>query len=128
VVATNGGSDLIYLPSNDKKLAERTVKALLETDYVSGIFVEDDLGKFPGALPLSLLNLRGNAVTPHPAIVVSRTPERPTTAPDDSKPNQNRDSSEPSPTGPARRSPQQQTGPNASQEAIRRLEQRRSFI
>src|ERR1700710_152328 len=29
VVATNGGSDLIYLPNNDKKLAERTVKALL---------------------------------------------------------------------------------------------------
>jgi Type I phosphodiesterase / nucleotide pyrophosphatase len=71
VVATNGGSDLIYLPSKDKKLAERTVKALLEQDYVSGIFVEDDLGKFPGALPLSLLNLRGKAVTPHPAIVVN---------------------------------------------------------
>jgi hypothetical protein len=71
VVATNGGSDLIYLPSKDKKLAERTIKALLETDYVSGIFVEDDLGKFPGALPLSLLNLRGKAVTPHPAIVVN---------------------------------------------------------
>ena len=71
VVATNGGSDLIYLPGKDTKLAERTVKALLETDYVSGIFVEDDLGKIPGTLPLSLLNLRGKAVTPHPAIVVN---------------------------------------------------------
>ena len=71
VVATNGGSDLIYLPNRDKKLAERTVKALLEQDYVSGIFVEDDLGKFPGALPLSQINLRGKAVTPHPAIVVN---------------------------------------------------------
>jgi hypothetical protein len=71
VVATNGGSDLIYLPNKDRKLAGRTVKALLEQDYVSGIFVEDDLGRFPGALPLSLLNLRGNAVTPHPAIVVN---------------------------------------------------------
>src|SRR6266702_4454173 len=38
VVATNGGSDLIYLPN--KKLAERTVKALLEQDYVSGLFVD----------------------------------------------------------------------------------------
>jgi hypothetical protein len=71
VIATNGGSDLIYLPNNDKKLAGRTVKALLEQDYVSGIFVEDDLGKFPGALPLSLLNFRGKAVTPHPSIVVN---------------------------------------------------------
>jgi hypothetical protein len=71
VVATNGGSDLIYLPNNDRKLAGRTVKALLEQDYVSGIFVEDSLGRFPGALPLSLLSLRGKAVTPHPAIVVN---------------------------------------------------------
>jgi arylsulfatase A-like enzyme len=71
VVATNGGSDLIYLPNNDRKLAGRIVKALLEQDYVSGLFVEDDLGRFPGALPLSLLSLRGKAVTPHPAIVVN---------------------------------------------------------
>ena len=71
VVATNGGSNLIYLPSSDRKLAGRTVKALLEQDYVSGLFVEDDLGRFPGTLPLSLLSLRGKAVTPHPAIVVN---------------------------------------------------------
>lgn len=71
VVATNGGSDLIYLLKADKKLAGRTVKALLEQDYVSGIFVEDKLGKFPGTLPLSTLSLRGKAVTPHPAIVVN---------------------------------------------------------
>jgi hypothetical protein len=71
VVATNGGSNLVYLPNNDKKLADRTVKALLQQDYVSGIFVDDDLGKFPGTLPASALNLRGKAVTPHPSIVVN---------------------------------------------------------
>jgi arylsulfatase A-like enzyme len=71
VVATNGGSDLIYLPNKDRKLAGRTVKALLEQDYVSGIFVEDDLGRFPGALPMSQLGLKGKAVTPHPTIVVN---------------------------------------------------------
>jgi Type I phosphodiesterase / nucleotide pyrophosphatase len=71
VIATNGGSDLIYLPNKDKKLAERAVKALLEQDYVSGIFVEDDFGKILGTLPMSLLGLRGKAVTPHPAIVVN---------------------------------------------------------
>lgn len=71
VVATNGGSDLIYLPNGDRKLAGRTVKALLEQDYVSGIFVDDGLGRFPGTLPLSLLSLKGKAVTPHPAIVVN---------------------------------------------------------
>lgn len=71
VVATNGGSDLIYLPNNDRKLAANTVKALLEQDYVSGIFVDDKLGRFPGALPMSALNLNGKAVTPHPSIVVN---------------------------------------------------------
>jgi hypothetical protein len=71
VVATNGGSDLIYLPGGNRKLAARTVKALLAQDYVSGIFVEDSLGRFPGTLPLSLLSLKGKAVTPHPAIVVN---------------------------------------------------------
>jgi hypothetical protein len=71
VVATNGGSDLIYLPNKDKKLAERTVKALLEQDYVSGLFVDDSLGRFPGTLPMSQINLKGKAVTPNPAIAVN---------------------------------------------------------
>jgi hypothetical protein len=71
VVATNGGSDLIYLPNKDKKLAERTVKALLEQDYVSGLFVDDKLGRFPGTLPMSQLDLKGKAVTPNPSIVVN---------------------------------------------------------
>jgi Type I phosphodiesterase / nucleotide pyrophosphatase len=71
VVATNGGSDLIYLPGKDRKLADRTVKALLEQDYVSGIFVDDALGRFPGTLPMSQLGLKGKAVTPNPSIVVN---------------------------------------------------------
>ena len=71
VVATNGGSDLIYLPRRDKKLAERTVKALLEQDYVSGIFVDDKLGRFPGTLEMSQIGLKGKAATPTPSIVVN---------------------------------------------------------
>jgi hypothetical protein len=71
VVATNGGSDLIYLPKGDRKLAGRTIRALLEQDYVSGIFVDDNLGRFPGTLPMSQLNLKGTAVTPTPSIVVN---------------------------------------------------------
>ena len=71
VVATNGGSDLIYLPKSDKKLADKTIKALLEQDYVSGIFVDDKLGRFRGTLPLSQVGLKGKAVTPTPSIVVN---------------------------------------------------------
>ena len=71
VVATNGGSDLIYLPKRDKKLAERTIKALLDQDYVSGLFVDGKLGHFGGTLPMSQIGLKGNAVTPNPSIVVN---------------------------------------------------------
>src|ERR1043165_5628408 len=72
VIATNGGSDLIYIPGKDsKKLADRVIKALLEQDYVSGLFVDDKLGRFPGTLPMSALNLKGKAVTPTPSIVVN---------------------------------------------------------
>jgi len=71
VVATNGGSDLIYIPSKERKLADRTIKALLEQDYVSGLFVDDEFGNFPGTLPMSQLGLKGKAVVPHPSIVVN---------------------------------------------------------
>jgi hypothetical protein len=71
IVATNGGSDLVYIPGKDRKLVDRTIKALLEQDYVSGLFVDDELGRFPGTLPMSLLGLKGKAVTPNPSIVVN---------------------------------------------------------
>jgi len=71
VVAANGGSDLVYLPTGDKDLAARVVAALAAQDYVSGLFVDDGLGRFPGTLPLSAVALKGSAVTPMPAIAVN---------------------------------------------------------
>src|SRR5262249_55042793 len=71
VVAANGGSDLIYLPNKDRATAARVINILLQEDYVSGLFVEDDLGQFPGTLPLSAINFPGRAVTPRPSIVVT---------------------------------------------------------
>jgi len=71
VIAANGGSDLVYLPTKDKALAGRVVQALLTQDYVSGLFVDDALGRFSGTLPLSAINLKGAARTPTPAIAVN---------------------------------------------------------
>jgi Type I phosphodiesterase / nucleotide pyrophosphatase len=71
VVTANGGSDLIYLPDGDRDLAKRVVDALLLQDYVSGIFVDGKLGKFPGTLALDDVALEGAAITPHPAISIS---------------------------------------------------------
>ena len=77
VIAANGGSDLIYIPQGvadqrARELGARIVRALLEQDYVSGLFVnEKRIGKQPGALTLSDINLIGDALTPTPAIVVN---------------------------------------------------------
>jgi arylsulfatase A-like enzyme len=71
VVAANGGSDLVYLPKKDRRLAAHVISALLAQDYVSGLFVDDSLGRFPGTLPLTAINLEGSALTPLPAIAVN---------------------------------------------------------
>jgi len=71
IVAANGGSDLIYIPSKSRLLTSRLLKALYQQDYVSGLFVDDALGLYPGTLPLSAINLKGKAVTPQPSIVVN---------------------------------------------------------
>src|SRR5262249_44706760 len=40
-------------------------------DYVSGLFVDEDLGHFAGTLPLGEIGLKGKARTPTPAIAVN---------------------------------------------------------
>jgi arylsulfatase A-like enzyme len=71
VVAASGGSDLVYIPDGDTAIAKRVIDALLAQDYVSGLFVDSKLGKFPGTLSLDDIALEGAAITPHPAIVVN---------------------------------------------------------
>jgi hypothetical protein len=71
VVTATGGSDFIYLPTQDKALATRVVQALLAQDYTSGIFVNDELGSIPGALPLSAINLKGAGLTVRASILVN---------------------------------------------------------
>jgi len=71
IVAANGGSDLVYLPKGERTMAARVVAALLKQDYVSGLFIDDSLGRFPGTLPLSAINLKGSALTPIPTIAVN---------------------------------------------------------
>lgn len=71
VVASNGGSDLVYVPNKDTALAGKVIEALLSQDYVSGLFVDSDIGSFPGTLPLSSINMQGMARTPRPAIVIN---------------------------------------------------------
>jgi len=71
VVAANGGSNLIYVPDKDVVRTGKVIEALLAQDYVSGLFVDSDIGSFAGTLPLSAINMQGKARTPRPAIVVN---------------------------------------------------------
>jgi hypothetical protein len=71
VVAANGGSNLIYVPDKDVARTGKVIDALLAQDYVSGLFVDSDIGSFAGTLPLSAINMQGKARTPRPAIVVN---------------------------------------------------------
>ena len=72
IIAPNGGSDHIWLTGPDHKgMAARIVAALTAEDYTGAIFVRDDLGPVPGALPTSAVGMRGSALTPPPAIIVS---------------------------------------------------------
>ena len=72
IIAPNGGSDEIWLPGpGAKAMATRIVAALTAEDYTGAIFVRDDLGPVPGALPTSAVGMRGSALTPPPAIIVS---------------------------------------------------------
>jgi predicted AlkP superfamily pyrophosphatase or phosphodiesterase len=75
IIASNGGSDLIYVPSKDANTVKETIDTLSTLDYVSGIFVDDAYcatpTACPGALLLSSINLKGSTSLPTPTIVVN---------------------------------------------------------
>jgi arylsulfatase A-like enzyme len=75
IVAANGGSDLLYIPSKDPQIVHQTIAILTQLDYVGGIFVDDTFcpaaGDCPGALPMSAVGLVGSSHVPRPAIVVT---------------------------------------------------------
>lgn len=75
IVAANGGSDLVYVPSGNVDVVRKTIGVLMHLDYVGGIFVDDKycpaLADCPGALPLSAIGLTGHSAVPRPAIVVT---------------------------------------------------------
>jgi predicted AlkP superfamily pyrophosphatase or phosphodiesterase len=71
IVTANGGSDLIYVPDKNPDTVRQIVALLTTYDYVGGIFVDDQYGAIPGALPMSAVGLIGASLTPRPAIVVA---------------------------------------------------------
>jgi len=75
VVAANGGSDLIYIPGNNRELARAIFAKLVEAPYTGALFVNDALfqgheSDFKGALPMSAVGLAGVSSVPRPAIII----------------------------------------------------------
>ncbi len=75
IVAANGGSDLIYIPGNNRELARSIFAMLVEAPYTGALFVDDALfqgheSEFKGALPMSAANLVGASSVPRPAIII----------------------------------------------------------
>jgi len=75
ILASNGGSDLLYVPTHDAAIVQSTLDVLANFDYVGGLFVDDaycpTATSCPGALPLSSIGLKGSTKLPIPAIVVT---------------------------------------------------------
>ncbi len=71
IVAANGGSDLVYVPDHSAATLQKVIDILTKQNYVSGLFVDDSYGPIAGTLPLSSINLKGDAQTPTPAIVIN---------------------------------------------------------
>jgi hypothetical protein len=71
IVASNGGSDLLYVPSHDPEVLRAVLDHVRRYDYVSGVFVDDSYGPIDGTLPLGAINLIGDARTPRPDAVVA---------------------------------------------------------
>ncbi len=71
IVAANGGSDLIYVPSKNPQTVAKLVRFLSNQDYTGGLFLDDDYGNLPGALPLSSIGLVGSSPLPRPTIVIN---------------------------------------------------------
>ncbi|MGA1984449.1 MAG: alkaline phosphatase family protein [Acidobacteriaceae bacterium] len=73
IVASNGGSDLLYVPSGSAEVVHSLLDILTELDYVGGVFVDDRfcVPSCAGALPLSAIGLVGDSNVPRPAIVVT---------------------------------------------------------
>lgn len=75
IIASNGGSDLIYVPGKSASVVHETLAILMRLDYVGSVFVDDQYcpkpSDCPGALPMSAIGMVGHSHVPRPAIVVA---------------------------------------------------------
>jgi hypothetical protein len=69
IVAANGGSDYLYVPSHNPKLVTQLVRFLQGREEYGAVFVDSRYGQLPGTLPLQLVHLE-NKKGKNPDIIV----------------------------------------------------------
>lgn len=72
VVAANGGSTYLYVPSHNPTLIQKIVRFLQSREEFDAVFTDDRYGQLPGTLPLSLIRNK-NPQGRNPDIIVSST-------------------------------------------------------
>ncbi|HYA15191.1 MAG TPA: alkaline phosphatase family protein [Syntrophales bacterium] len=70
VIAANGGSDYLYVPSKDKVTVRKIVTFLQQREEFGAIFVDDIYGSLAGTMPMSTVHLE-NTAGRNPDIIVS---------------------------------------------------------
>jgi predicted AlkP superfamily pyrophosphatase or phosphodiesterase len=70
VIAANGGSDYLYVPSHDAAIVGRLVRFLQTRTEYGAIFVASRYGAIPGTIPMTDVKVEGTA-NRNPDIVVS---------------------------------------------------------
>jgi arylsulfatase A-like enzyme len=70
VIAANGGSDYLYIPSKDTSLVKKIVTFLQQREEFGAIFVDDKYGHIPGTMAMSMVHLE-NTAGRNPDIIVS---------------------------------------------------------
>jgi arylsulfatase A-like enzyme len=70
VIAMNGGSDYVYVPSHDAAQVEKVVRFIQTREEYAAVFVDEKYGDIPGTLALQLINAADSAGR-NPDIVAS---------------------------------------------------------
>ena len=71
VVASNGGSDYLYVPSHDATVVQTLVRYLQSREEYGPIFLARRYGELPGTLPLEVVRAEPPSGTRTPDVVVS---------------------------------------------------------
>lgn len=64
IIATNGGSEYIYLPDHDRQRLKAIIRVLQSRKQYGALFIADRYGDMAGTMPMSVVNIGENSRSP----------------------------------------------------------------